>query len=38
MDALVNLIKENQSKIAALGECGLDYDRLHFASKEDQIE
>jgi TatD DNase family protein len=38
---LVNLIKHDQSsfkRIVAIGECGLDYDRLCFSPKQDQIE
>jgi TatD DNase family protein len=32
------LISECGSKCIAVGECGLDYDRLHFADKESQLK
>ncbi|KAJ3305031.1 TatD DNase [Kappamyces sp. JEL0829] len=31
------LLGLNEERLIAIGECGLDYDRLHFASKEEQI-
>ena len=33
-----DLIEELGPKCAAIGECGLDYDRLKFSSKEQQLE
>ena len=34
---LTSLISECGSKCVAIGECGLDYDRLHFSNKETQL-
>lgn len=33
---LCTAIEENRSKIVAIGECGLDYDRLHFCTADVQ--
>lgn len=34
-DKLYELIQQNPSKTKAIGECGLDYDRLNYSSREE---
>jgi len=36
LEALKTVVRENADVVKAIGECGLDYDRLHFCKKETQ--
>lgn len=38
LQSMEDLFEKFKDKVVAVGECGLDYDRFHFASKEEQME
>ncbi|XP_045777745.1 putative deoxyribonuclease TATDN1 [Maniola jurtina] len=38
LKSLKEMIEENRDKVVAIGECGLDYERLHFCEKDIQLK